>query len=68
MKTRIIAFPFDDEKVMNAKIKLLKTMVGEDNVSIGNLVDVTIPEINVRCNKKQWNSIKLKLDLQKTYY
>lgn len=68
MKTRIITFPFDDEKGLNSKVKLLKTMLGEDNVYTGNLTGVVLPEVIIRCNKAQWKEIKFKLDLQKSFY
>jgi len=68
MKTRIIAFPFDDEKELNAKVKLLKTIIGDNNVYTGSLTGVVLPEVAVRCNKAQWKEIRFKLDLQKSYY
>ena len=68
MKTRIIAFPFDNEKEINAKVKLLKAMLGEDNVYTGSLKGVTLPEVAVKCNKEQWKVIRFKLDLQKSFY
>lgn len=68
MKNRVIVLPFDDEKGRLKKVKLLKDIIGEDNVFTDNLTGCIIPEVTIRCNKKQWKDIKFKLALCKCYY
>lgn len=68
MKTRVITLPFDKEEVRLKKVKLLKNIVGEDNIYTDNLTGTIIPEVIIKCNKKQWKEIKFKLALCKVYY
>ena len=67
MKERIILFPFDELIDVNKKVNKIISIVGDDNINKEGL-SFTIPEVTIRCNRKQWKEIKFKLGLIKCYY
>ena len=67
MKERTILFPFDELIDVNKKVNKIISIVGADNINKERL-SFTIPEVTVRCNRKQWKEIKFKLGLIKCYY
>lgn len=64
---RTIIFPFDEKTIIKEKVKIIKRMIGEDNVNTHCLNDM-IPAIDIRCSKKVWKKIKFACELQKVYY
>lgn len=67
MKERTILFPFDELIYVNKKVNKIISIVGDDNINKEGL-SFTIPEVTIRCNRKQWKEIKFKLGLIKCYY
>ena len=67
MKERFILFAFDDTEIIAEKVMMLTKIVGKNNIVTDGLKR-QIPEVAIRCKKKQWKEIKFKLDLAKTYY
>lgn len=67
MKKRNILFPYDDEDMVREKVARLTKIVGKNNVNTDD-ISLNIPEVHVRCNKKQWKEVKFKLELYKVYY
>ena len=67
MKTRIIIFPFYDADVIVEKVERIKRLIGEENVN-DDFISSQVPQLNVRCSKKQWKEIKFICDLSKCYW
>lgn len=67
MKRRTILFPFDGADVIGEKIVRLTKIVGKSNIVTDGL-KCQVPEVTIRCNKKQWKEVKFKLELYKVYY
>ena len=66
MKTHLIIFIFDDDETVKRKISLITKIVGENNIC--KRLNYKVPEVDVRCNKKQWKEIVFKANLYKTWY
>ena len=67
MKERTIIFPFDDEKTIARKICEIENIIGANNINDDGLNN-SIPEITIRCSKKQWKEIQFICDLWKVYW
>lgn len=67
MKERKIVFPFDDADQIGEKIMAVKRIVGEENVTTCG-IGYKIPEITVRCKRKEWKEIRFQLDLINVYW
>jgi hypothetical protein len=66
MKQRTIEFPFDGEEKVKKTANWLTKYLGKENICVYGL-DYEVPEIVVKCTKKQWKDIKFKLNLGKVY-
>ena len=62
MKERTIIFPFDDEKAIARKICEIEKIIGANNIKNDGLNN-SIPEITIRCSKKQWKEMRFICDL-----
>ena len=67
MKERVIIFPFDDVEGIKDKVDRIKHLIGEENVMTYGL-GWHVPQINIRCGKKQWKEIQFICDLCKCYW
>lgn len=67
MKTRTISFAYcETMEQVTDYVSKITNIVGIDNVNLYG-INYTIPEVTVRCNKKQWGEIKFSLYLEKYY-
>ena len=66
MKMVRIMFTSTSKEVALEKIKIIKNIVGEENVNEYG-VDYPYPEVLVRCSKKQSRELDFKLDLTHGY-
>lgn len=67
MKERTIIFPFDDEKTIARKVCEIESIIGANNINNDGL-NKSIPEITIRCSRRQWKEIKFICGLCKVYY
>lgn len=67
MKERTIIFPFDDEKTIARKVCEIENIIGANNINNDGL-NKSIPEITIRCSKKQWKEIHFICELCKVYW
>lgn len=69
MKDHTIIFPFDSKENLEQKTNIIRELIGKENMSYYNDIDErSIPELEIRCDKKTWKQIKFKLGLCKVYY
>ena len=67
MKERTIIFPFDDEKTIARKVCEIENIIGANNINNDGL-NKSIPEITIRCSRRQWKEIQFICDLCKVYW
>ena len=67
MKERTILFPFDNEKTIARKVCEIEDIIGANNIEQYGL-ECQIPEITIRCSRRQWKEIKFICGLCKVYY
>lgn len=61
---KTIIFPFYEKANIDKKVSYITQIVGDDNVC-DDKIEYGVPELVIRCNRKQWKQIKRKLDLGK---
>ena len=67
MKERTIIFPFDKEETILRKVCEIENIIGANNIEQYGL-EFQIPEITIRCSRRQWKEIKFICDLWKVYF
>lgn len=67
MKKRTILFPFDEKHIIARKVADIENLIGANNIEQYGL-ECEIPEITIRCSKKEWKEIKFICGLCKVYY
>lgn len=67
MKERTIILPLYEKDEIEKRVEIITKIVGAKNVCSCRL-NYAIPEITVRCSKKQWKELRFKLCLVKTYW
>lgn len=61
-----IMFPIDNKHEIDTKVKTIESIIGPKNIWKEGL-DWNVPEVEIRCNKRQWKEIKFQLGLCKYY-
>lgn len=62
-----LIFPFDSKEAIDRKIKDIQEIVGEDNICYYE-INNNVPELIIRCSKKQWKKLNKKFDFTKVYW